>query len=82
MEPAATVSGLLEPTFFSAKLLVKPLAEKVTVSPINTPASVALPAFNGAVVVPSYTLVVAPTPVSVRGAGVMLPVTPVTPCSV
>ena len=69
-----TVSGLLLPTFLSTKAPFRPEAIRLTVSPAIAPNTDALATSSVAVVPRSYTLVTGTTPLTVRGAGVMLPV--------
>ena len=58
-------------TSLLANVPVAPLVPSVTVSPLNTPTRDALPVFRVAVVVLSYTLLLAVTPLTVRPNGVI-----------
>ena len=62
------------PTFLEAKVPVAPLVLRVTVSPLNTPTSVAPDVLSVAVVLALYTLFAAVMPETVRPAGVMFAV--------
>ncbi len=66
-----TVTVLAVPTFLSAKTPVAPAVLSVTVSPDSTPTRAAPATFNVAVVVRSYTLLLAVTPVTVSAFAVM-----------
>ena len=61
-----TVTVLLVPTFLSAKAPVALPVLSVTVSPLTTPESAALAVFRVAAVFPSYCLLLAVIPVTVR----------------
>ena len=64
----ATVIVLLLPTFLSANVAVADAVDSVTASPETTPESAAEPLFRSVVaeLLPSYTLLLAVMPVTVR----------------
>src|SRR5207248_6810501 len=64
-----TVTVLPVPTFLSANAPVALPVLTVTVSPLTTPESAALVVFRVAVVFPSYCLLLAVLPVTVRAFG-------------
>ncbi len=62
------------PVFLLAKWPEAPVDTRVTLSVPKIPERAALTVLSIASVVPSYTLLAAVTPVTVRAAGVMVPV--------
>ena len=76
LEAPVTVTVMPLPTFLSAKVPEAPERETDTRSPATTPDTLAPEVLSVAVVVASYTLLLAVNPVTVSGAGVMLAVTP------
>ena len=65
---------MLVPTTLLANVPVAPVVINESASPPKTPTSVALLLFKVALVVVSYALLLAVSPVTVRGAGVMFAV--------
>jgi hypothetical protein len=68
------VTAIPVPTDEVAKVPIAPAVFKVAASPAMTPTRTALPVFNVAVVLPSYVLLFAVIPVTVRDLEVMLAV--------